>query len=569
MKNLVRLFLTGSALALALATFPVAKNVLLAQGNTDGGIIIEATFGSGPVNLNPLLCADTACARIDGFLFPVLVGIDPKTTAFVPEAPGSLAKSWTVSPDGMVYTFKLRTDWNWSDGQPITSADVLYGWQIAAAPNSPSPASFLTDDIEKVEAPDASTVVVTFKADTCTALNRAAGIPVAPSYLFKDVKVDDLKANSFNTKPDVTAGIFKFQEFRVGERTTLVRDDKYPDSYKGKVMPYGYIYNVVPDQTVLVERFLAGELNTIDNAPVSRRADIKALAQKGEAKVYDFPGNSWDYLAMNLADPANPQDALDKDGKRIEQGKHPIFGDVKVRQALAHAIDVDATIKGAVFGEGARMSSFLIPTSWAHDKDIKPIEYDPELAAKMLDEAGWKVGSDGIREKDGVKFKFQLLTNQGNTRRTALGTIVKDELKQIGIDVDFQTIDFNVLIDRQNAQTFDAVILGWRNGFPDDPDVTQLFTSAGDKVGSGSNFTSYYNPKLEELNAQAKSLKGCKQDDRAQLYHQMEKIFQDDMPYIPMYVINGQYAARSTVDGFDPYANQMYWNVDTWTVKAK
>jgi len=567
MKNVLRLLMLGAALAMALATFPINRDVATAQG--DGGTIIEATFGSGPQNLNPLLCSDTACSRITGFMFPTLTGIDPKTTAFVPGAAGSLAKSWKVSDDGLVYTFTLRTDWKWSDGTPITSADVVYGWTVASAKDSPSPQSFLTDSIAKVEAPDPTTVVITYKSAACTALGDAAAIAIVPSGLFKDVKIGDLKANDFNTNPKVSAGLFNFKEFRTGERTTLVANPNYPDATGGKVKPAGFIYNVVPDQTVLVERFLAGELNVIDTPPVNRRADIKAAAAKGTVKVFDFPGNSWDYFAMNLADPANPQDGVDKDGKRVDQGKHPIFGDVNVRKALAYAVDVDAIIKGAVLGEGQRMNSFLIPTSWAHDTSIKSIEYDPEMAKKMLDEAGWKVGSDGIREKDGVKFKFQLITNQGNTRRAAIGQVVKDELKQIGIDVDFQTIDFNVVIDRMNAQTFDAIILGWRNGFPDDPDATQLWTSSGDKVGSGSNFTSFYDPKFDELNAKAKALPGCKQADRAELYHQMEKIWNDSLPYIPMFVQSGQYAASSSVDGFAPFANQLYWNVDTWTIKAK
>src|SRR5690606_24771821 len=106
-------------------------------------------------------------------------------------------------------------------------------------------------------------------------------------------------------------------------------------------------------------------------------------------------------------------------------------------------------------------------------------------------------------------------TNEGNTRREAIGTLVQDQLAQVGIQVDFQTIDFNTLLDVMDSQTFDTLILGWRNGYPDDPDATQLFTAGSDVVGAGSNFTSYNNPEFDALNAQAKTVPGCDPADRA------------------------------------------------------
>ena len=196
----------------------------------------------------------------------------------------------------------------------------------------------------------------------------------------------------------------------------------------------------------------------------------------------------------------------------------------------------------------------------------------------MLTDAGWidddndpstpRVAKGAMYAPDGTKFEFTLYTNEGNTRRTAIGTLVQDELAQIGIKVDFQTIDFNTLLDIMNSQTFDAIILGWRNGYPDDPDVTQLFTPASDVVGSGSDFTSYNNPEFNALNNQAKTVPGCATDDRAPLYKQMQKILQDDVPYVWLFAQNGEYDAGASVEGFDPRPSNLLWNVDTWTVKT-
>jgi peptide/nickel transport system substrate-binding protein len=311
---------------------------------------------------------------------------------------------------------------------------------------------------------------------------------------------------------------------------------------------------------------------------VARRADIRAAADAGDAQTYEYAGNSWDYLAFNLADPTNPQDAYDENGDPIDQGVHPLFGDVRVRQAIQMAIDVDAIIEGAVFGEGTRMVSNQIPTSWGHDPDLGPIAFDTEGAAALLAEAGWTdEDGDGVLEangamyaEDGTPFRFSLVTNEGNTRRAAIGQIVQDQLGQLGIEVDFQTMDFNALIDNAMlSQTFDTLILGWREGFPDDPDVEQLFASTSDTVNAGSNFMSYNNPEVDRLLREALTLPGCDPEERAPLYYQVEQMLQEDQPYVWLFVQNGMYAARGDIENFDPLPSQPIWNVDAWTVVSQ
>ncbi|GAB4548446.1 MAG: peptide-binding protein [Anaerolineae bacterium] len=557
MKNVFKFLALGLALVLIATALPASTN---AQG---GGVIIEATFGTGPNVLEPLFCNDTACARVVGLMFPGMVGTDPKAQNVVMGAPAAISESWEVSEGGRVVTFKLRQDRKWTDGTPITTKDFLYSWDIIKNPDAGSALQFYTSLVENVEAVDDYTLKVTLQVADCTAVSTAGGIPAVPSHIYSAVAPADLRAAAFVTAPTVSAGVYNFSEFRAGETTNLVAN---PDYVLGAPKTDGFIYKVVPDQTVLVEQFLAGELNVMDGAPVNRRADVKAQADAGQAQVYDFPGNSWDYLALNFADPTNPQPGLNEAGEVVDQGKHPLFSDPKVRKAIALAIDVDAIIKGAVFGEGARMASNMIPSSWAVDPNLAPLPFDPDAAKALLAEAGWTPGSDGILTKDGVRFSFTLYTNQGNTRREAIGTITKDYLAQVGIEVDFQAIDFNVLVDRLRSQTFDAVILGWRNGYPDDPDQTTLFTPAGDIPGGGQNNMSYNNPRVTELMAQALSLPGCDQGERAKLYHEIQKILQEDLPYIPLFVINGQYAAKANVQGFAPEPNELYWNVETWTI---
>jgi len=573
-------------LVILAAAFALLAVPVLGQGEGEGGVIIEGTFGGDPATLNPFLSSDTTSQDLVNFMYPGLLGVDPSQALIVPRletAPefqgGYLVDSWEVSDDGLVYTFKMREDYTWSDGVPVTTADVAYAWEAIQAAEqglNDAQAVFITEFITDVSVIDDYTFTVTFTQPTCTALNYAGslGSPLAPSHALGPV--DQLNDDPFNLEPTVFGGVFRFGSLNAGQQTALIANTEYPD---GDVIPSGYILRNTPDQNVLVEQFLAGETNVIREPAVARRAEVRTFGDEGNATVYSYPGSAWDYMAFNLADPNNPQPALDDAGERVDQGVHPIFSDKRVRQAIGYAVDVNALIEAAVFNEGSRMTSYLIPSSWAYNNDLAPRALDLDAAAALLEEAGWvdddndpstpRVAQGAMYAEDGAPLSFTLFTNEGNTRRTAIGTVIQDQLSQIGIQVDFQTIDFNVLVDVLQQQTFDAVILGWRNGYPDDPDATQLFTSAGDIPGSGSNFTSFYNERFEELNAAANDAtqtNGCDPDARAEYYYEAQEIMLDEMPYLWLFTQDGMYAAASTVSGFSPYPAQPYWNINTWSV---
>lgn len=580
MKKFHRLLLAASAMAVA------ALAVVPSMAQDDGLIVIEGNFGGDPATFNPILASDTSSRRITGFLFPGFINANVESANFSPyEAPlatGGIVQDWSVDETGTIYTFNLRQGLTWNDGDAIDAADVIYTWNAIKASAEgivDTPLGYVYDPtgatgILDVTAPDPYTVVVTFASAECTAFSNVGVLYPAPSHVLP-ADLTELNDASFNLSPTVSAGVFNFSALNPGEQVALVRNDSY---YEGTVAPAGFIYRVVPDQTVLFEQFVAGQTNVIDGPAVSRRAQLRDLADQGEKQVYSFPGNSWDYFALNFADPTNPQNGLDADGNPVDQGQHPIFGDLRVRQAIAKAVDVESIISAAVFGEGQRMTSFIIPSSWAYANDLPPVAMDLDAAAALLDEAGWTdADGDGVREYNGdntevtpagTPLQFTLYTNEGNGRRTQMGTLIQDQLSLIGIQVDFQTIDFNTLLDIMDSQTFDSIILGWRNGWPDDPDATQLFTPQSDVVGSGSNFTSWNNAEFNDLNTQAKTVAGCGSAERASLYQQMQAIFQNDLPYVPMFATNGMYAAGADVGNFGPYPSNLYWNLNSWTLAS-
>ncbi len=588
-----RLFKFLLLLALSITAWAIPISAQEGVGG-QGGIIIEGTSGGDPTTLDPLLSSDATTAFIQALALPAFIGVNPVTASFEPNQSGAIVSTWDVSEDGQTYTFYLRQDMFWNDGDLIDADDVMYAYNAIASGQIESPLAFALDSVTSVEKLDQFTIRVVFSEPNCDALQDASILLAPyPSHV-APANFADLPNSDYGRTMTPSQGPFKFGELRAGEAITLLADQTYVDATLGYVNPTGYVILNVPDLTVNVERFLAGEINFIDGPQESRRVDIYAAEERGEVQVFRYPGNSWDYLMFNLADPTNPRNGLDENGNYQDQGIHPIFGGLvpdatsesgwrmvgkEVRQALNYALDIDAIGERAAFGEVTRIPAMLVPSSWAYHTELEPRPYDLEKAKELLDAAGW-VNSDpndpsSVRvcqgcstAPDGTEMRFNLITNEENARRTAVITLAQEAWSSIGVKAEIQTLEFFTMIDILDTQTFDSVVAGWQNGYPDRPDQTQIFTPAGDVVGGGSNDMSWYNPEFVQLNAQARSLPGCDQDARRELYWRMQEIAQDETPYIFLWARNGLYAARSTVEGFDPFASAPRWNVDVWSVNT-
>jgi peptide/nickel transport system substrate-binding protein len=212
---------------------------------------------------------------------------------------------------------------------------------------------------------------------------------------------------------------------------------------------------------------------------------------------------------------------------------------------------------------------------WAYNKDVPFYPFDQEAAGKLLDEAGFvdddndpatpRVANDtALYATPGTKLEFSMYTNAGNTRRGKIGEIAQENWSKIGVKADFKTVDFQVLLDMQDQQTFDVVILGWQNAYPDRADQTQLWATGSDIIG-GSNFTSYVNPELDELLRKALTLPGCDQGERAKIYGQIQEILHRDAPYVFVNSHTGMYAWNTRIDGVNPFPGTLYWNINEWS----
>lgn len=529
----------------------------IVEGNSSGSINIGS--------LNPLRCLATDCATVTSMLFPTLIGVDFETGYYAPDAQDGLALDWSVSEDGLEYTFTLRQDLTWTDGEPITAEDVAFSMNAILSDEIESTISAnVIGTVTGVEALDDYTVKFTFAESACTALGDV-NIPVVPAHVFESFV--DMVDNSFDRDPSVSSGVFSFLGTEAGERVALQANQEYKWAPNG-VIPQGWIYLDVPSTTVEVERFLAGELNLI-SVPSENRSQFR---NNPDFQTFEYPANSWSYIGLNLADPANPQPAMDADGNPIDQGYHPLFGDNNVRRAIQHAIDVQGLIEGALFGEGVQMASYELPTSWALDPDLAPVAFDPEAAGAMLDAAGFPMGADGIRVADdtalyaepGTRLSFELILEDSTESSQRTAALVQDQLLQVGIEVELNPLDFNTAIDLIGGQTYDAYLLGWSNSFPADPDFSAIFSAEADEPPFGFNDTSYANQKLFDLMEEARVLPGCDQETRAGLYHEIQSILQADQPYIWLFTSTVLVASSADVQNFNPYPNATRWNIHEW-----
>lgn len=595
MSKFVRLLAASLVVAL-LAALMVAPAAAQEEDEGEGGIIVTGTFGAGPNTFSPIFCNGTDCRDVERFMFNGLIGVDIDTGQAVAPNPGAVASSFELLEDGRTYRFVIREDMFWSDGTPITIDDLLYSWEVIKNyEESGYLFPFVSEDqIEDVVQVDDVTLDVTLYEPNCQGIWDAASLEPWPSHFFSQFELSELEDLPFNQAPDITSGPFLFGDYRAGEFTILRGWDDYVDAELGFVNPTGMIQRIFSDQTVMAEDFLSpnGQINIETSIDVGRKDDVFAAAETGDYQTFEYsPGDSWDYMGFNTADPNNPQPALDADGNRIDQGIHPIFGDKLVRQAISHGVDVDAVIEGAVFGHATRMSDPWMPGGF-WDSGIEPRAYDTAIALELFAEAGWvpqnpdaEAGPDNplvcqdclyAREVDaefnGSPLEFELITNAGNTRREAIALVIQDELAQVGVTVNTDFIEFNTLISDRvfGAQNYDAYILGWRAGVPDLPDMIQLFSAASDNPEvTGSNTTSFYNERFYELEAIAldpAQTNNCDLETRREIYNEMAQIMADETPYMWLYVQNGLYAVRSDVQGFDPRAQFAWWNVDTWSV---
>jgi peptide/nickel transport system substrate-binding protein len=549
----------------------------------EGGILVQANTLGDPNFLNPLLSNSTPELAVNQFMFPNIFALDPATLLPTPGAANDedngLALDWTISEDGLVYTFTLRDDVVWSDGTPVTAHDYKFTFDALASGEVASPRTNVLETIAHVEAPDDTTLVITLHFPSCRAIDEMDDFGILPEHAVREFIGDDfslINEMDFNKGPTATSGVFNFTVYVPDTQVSLAANPLHHEP----VLPTGFIYKNVPDKTIALEQFLRGEVNIISQFDVAPETygQLRELQDQGEIQLFEYTDDGYWWVALNQADSTNPQPGVDADGNLIDQGSHSIFGDLRVRQALAMALDIQQIVDGALNGNGVPALAHASTSAWAYNGDIEPYPYDPDAALKMLAEAGWVdedddpstplvATEDALYAEPGTELRFSLQYQTGDVSIDAATTIMQDLWSRIGVAVELETLEFGALVGELLSQKFDAVFLSWTN-LPTDTDARSQFNPEFDIPGSGFNFVSYANAEMKQLMADAldpAKTNGCDVEARKALYAQSQQIQHDTLPYLFIYAPTTVIAVSNDITNFEPYPEALFHNVSRWT----
>ena len=534
------------------STDSVAQAVLKPGGTWTRVIDADA------LTLNPILTSDSVSSAVGEMLFPVLIKQDAFTGEFTSK--GSMSESWTMSDDGLTWMFKLRDGITWSDGDPVDAADFKFTYDAIGSELVETVRKSLVEPIESITVIDPLTVAIKFKSVRCDAISNV-GLGWLPSHLYAD-DFSDIMTSPLNEMPTVSAGPFSFQNWTRGDSIILARNETF---WEGTPLMDGMIYRIALNAEDRLSLLQTGEIDTAVLEPTQ----LSAVAGNSEIEVFNAVDDGYDFIALNLANPTNPQPGVDKDGNLVVQDTHPILGDVGIRRAMAHALDYSAIIENIYLGQGYPLAANVLPSiEWAYDATLVPYDYNPNLARQILDTSGWiDANNDGIREKDGSRLSLTLLTSVNNKIRVDLAELIQDQLNAIGFDITVEALDSRVVVDRLLAQTFDAAIIGWA-GLGADPNDEVLWKPIYDVPGSGFNYVSFQSARIDELLTQGVTMPGCAPEDRAPIYKEVQSIIHDQVPYIFLSGAIQNIGYRNNWGNVDPGPWSFYWNVHTWYNRA-
>lgn len=505
----------------------MSKNPKVAQDRKDtlviGHIAPDGVF-------NPLYAESTYDAYPAEMMFGSLM---------VPNADGSLRgylaeDKVEVSEDGLSYTYKIKKDAKWSDGTDVTAKDVVLTTKIICDKTYDGPSDLRTGrvklkgadeyfngtatEVSGVEAIDDKTVKFTLVEKSSSAeLVLGQTQPINAEFTSKyytQGNTDKLKDTFINPGP--TSGSYKFVSYKKGQETVLEANDSF---VLGKPGIKNIVFKVTTEATKL-QMLEAGDIDFVDLS-VSRD-NVDYVEQLGYLGYRLYPTNGYGYIAFNHAKPQ--------------------FQDPAVRKALTTALNREK-VASSIFDEFAEVINVpQTKASWAYAEGDNKYAYNLEEAKKILDDAGWKVGADGIREKDGVKLTVNFTGSSDNDVVDSILSVSDADWKALGVKYTNEKMDFTSMREKQKGTDWDMMFMAW--GLTNDPNDQDVYGTGGSQ-----NKTSYSNKKVDEL--YAKINQELDKDKAKELYKELYKELNNDLPYIFVYQRSDMYAYNGRVKGIE------------------
>ncbi len=494
----------GGLLLIAILLYGVSRQAL-EQRPARGGQLVEGVIGR-PASLNPLFAVDDTESDFVRLVFSGLTKADSQGR-IVPD----LATRWTVSRDGRVYTFTLRTDAQWHDGAPVTADDVKLTASLAADTSLAYKSDVAVPwERASVHVVNDKTVVCTLEEPYAPFL-EATTLGLLPSHLLADVMPGELLTHRFSTIDPIGCGMYRVAQpgGLCDDEIRLTRWDGHPDA--GDRRPY------VDEIRLRVYDTRAAAMEALAQLAVQALGDVQssAFAMLGEdARLYTAVQAGYTLVYLNPAD--------------------DIFADPAVRRALSLALDREGIVDSdeLLGGQGVVAASPIAPGSWAYDPSVRPVEFDPEAARSVLDEAGWVDGDgDGLRDRDGRTLTFSLETSD-DPLLSGIADRIAADWEAVGVGTERRNLDQLSTVSNLKNRAFEAMLFGWERR-DHDPDPYPLWHSSQAK--DGQNYAQWRDPEADALMVRARKAHPDDLGGRAALYFEFQRLFAQEEPALILY----------------------------------
>jgi peptide/nickel transport system substrate-binding protein len=463
-----------------------------------------AGIESYPLQLDPRYATDANSVRVGNLIYNALLRANEKG-----ELRPELAETWRALDD-LTYVFELRKNVAFHDGRPLTAADVKFTYESILAPESRSPKRGLLKPLRSVE---------TIGPRRLKFRLASAHAPFVEQFTLGIVPAGSPPAHDA-ARPPAGSGPFMLAAMESGDRVVLQANADY---WNGPPQLGGLIFRSVPDAMVRVLEFKKRAIDLMQN-------DIEPdmlpwLAKNTDADIGTHEGTTYQYIGINLT--------------------HPILRHVKVRQALACAIDRDRIIRHLLKGIATKANGLLAPSNWAHDGSVELWPHDPRRAKRLLDEAGFPdPDGDGPRPRFRLSFK----TSHIDLRRR-IAEAFKEQLQQVGIDLEVRSYEWATFFSDVKKGHFHLYSLAWVGVM--DPDILyQIFHSAS-VPPNGDNRGRYRHAQVDRLLEEAR--RAGVRETRKLLYARAQRILAEDLPYVPLWWWKNVVVKRPAIRGFVPY----------------
>ena len=503
-----------------------------------GGSVVLALLGE-PDSLNPYLSTTADVDEMLKLVYPQLMKEGADYAKEPPKFEPYLAETWEFSADRHTLTFHLRKDMTWADGVPITAGDVRYSWATAKSADVAWTGNSIKDFIDDVKVVDDHTVALHYTETYPYQVMDANDGYIIPKHVFSEVPYKDWKNHaSWTAEAAVAGGPYVVTSYVSQQQVVLEANPKY--YRKGFPRIPKVTYRIIKSRAAQRDAFLSGGLDVLQTVvPL----DVRRILDDGRFRLFNCLSRGFTYVGWNCR--RFPTD------------------DPEVRRALTLGTDREDLVESLFFGYADVSYSPIISSMWANDHSLKPWPYDPEEARKVLESRGWKPGADGIYAKEGKRLSLSLATNGENQERVKACTKIQANLKQIGVEIKIEQVEFNQLAERLRKHDFNAYYGAWYVATKVDEKPTFHSLSRG---YDGYNWVDYANPRIDEIIDKARIMSDFAA--AKPLWAEFQQILHKEQPYTFVAEPKQLNAYAKTIRNVMSAAVSPYYNLEEWWLEA-